>query len=91
MLDITQINQDLEWKDISGEKERTYLFPNKIESMYDYPLIEVTVRYPILFNVNYTSGGHKIIDEWGKSWYIPTGWVGLNWISHIDGVPTYKF
>ena len=90
-MNLDNVNKNMEWKDISDEKYRTYMFPNQYVDFFSPSIITVTIDFPQLLNVNYKSGGHKIIDEFGISWYIPAGWVGLKWASFENGVPTYSF
>lgn len=55
--------------DISSETYREYEFENTT----------VRIDNPVALNVNYSSGGHRVWDAQGKSHYIPSGWVHLNW------------
>ena len=59
----------LEFKDLSDESYRVYVFPN----------MEVRIDHPLLINVS-PSGGHRIFDAQGKSNYIPSGWCRLYWV-----------
>ncbi len=58
----------LDFSDISSEQYRTYTFPTTV----------VTIKEPTHLNVS-ASGGHRLFDVSGKSHYIPTGWVHLEW------------
>lgn len=73
------VTTDIEWKDISNELYRDYIFPKKEI---------VRIDKPLKLNVS-KSGGHRVISADGKSHYIPTGWIHLVW-EGIDGV-TYTF
>ena len=59
----------LEFKDLSDEKFRIYTFPGGDT---------ITIVEPRKLNVS-PSGGHRIFDAAGNSWYIPSGWIGLRW------------
>jgi hypothetical protein len=61
----------LEFKDVSAEEYREYLFPSGVS---------VRVQAPLRLNVS-ASGGHRIFDADGVSHYIPAGWVHLQWKS----------
>lgn len=61
---------DREWNDISTNEYREYLFPDGFV---------VRVDNPMKINVS-ESGGHRILDADGMSWYIPSGWRALRWI-----------
>lgn len=66
----TFINRsNLEFKDISSEKYRTYYFSNT--ETY-------TIHEPLKLNVSRT-GGHRIFAKNGKSYYISSGWRMLEW------------
>lgn len=60
---------EIDWKDISSEKRRTYVFPGGDE---------VAIILPSKLNVS-ASGGHRILDVGGISHYIPSGWIHLYW------------
>jgi hypothetical protein len=60
---------DIEFVDISSEKERTYRFPNN-------ELIHIPA--PQYLNVS-RAGGHRILNSHGVSFYIPKGWIMLSW------------
>ena len=90
-LDLLKVNMDLDWSDITNEYSRTYLFPNKLDNPFERPLVAVTIEQPVMLNVNYKSGGHRIIDNFGKGWYIPAGWVALHWEGWEEGMPVYGF
>ena len=55
--------------DISSEEGRTYHFPGG--DMVSIPL-------PLALSVA-KSGGHRILDTYGCSHYIPKGWIHIKW------------
>ena len=59
-----------EWIDISSEEYRTYHFSGD----------SITIKKPHRLNVS-NSGGHRILSEEGKSFYIPSGWICIEWIA----------
>jgi len=79
------VTKDLEWKDISKEAFRTYYFYK------DGVLANITIDKPVKLNYNPKSGGHRVIDIEGGSWYIPAGWVALYWQGFKKGVAQYDF
>lgn len=60
---------DLEFKDISNEEYRIYVFPE---------YVTIRIDKPTHLNIS-KSGGHRLLDENGESHYIPTGWVQIKW------------
>ena len=68
------------FNDITSEVSRTYRFPN--EEL-------VTINHPVAINVA-RGGGHRVIDEEGKSHYIPKGWIKLTWQAK-EGEPHVVF
>lgn len=70
---------DLEFKDISTEEYREYVFADLI----------VRIEAPKKLHVS-ASGGHRIIDAGGVSHYVPTGWRHLSW-QVKDGAPEFSF
>ena len=86
-MNMSKVNPKLDWKDISNEKFRSYMFPVEGE----FPFAEVKINEPLLLAVNYKSGGHKIIDKNSRSWYIPAGWLALFWEGYGEDSPTYMF
>ena len=68
--DMEFVNRSgLEFKDVSAEEYREYLFPAGVS---------VRISAPLKLNVS-ASGGHRIFDASGVSHYIPAGWVHLQW------------
>jgi hypothetical protein len=59
----------LEFKDLSDELMRVYVFPD----------MKIRINEPLLLNVS-TSGGHRIFDSEGNSNYIPSDWRRLYWV-----------
>lgn len=62
--------------DISSEEFRTYTFPQGA----------VRIDYPQQLSVS--PGGHRVFDGSGNSWYIPKGWISLNWKAR-EGQPHF--
>ena len=69
----------LEFKDISTEQYREYLFPD----------MTIVIDAPEKLNVS-ASGGHRIVDVTGQSHYIPPGWRRLSWRVK-PGAPEFSF
>lgn len=66
---ITLRNESLnKFVDISSESYRTYVFPGGNE---------VTIKEPTQLSVN--AGGHRLLDYYGMSYYVPKGWILLKW------------
>lgn len=61
-------NSNLEFKDLSDELFREYIFPTGT----------VRIDNPLKLNVS-SSGGHRVFDAEGFSNYIPAGWLRLRW------------
>lgn len=59
----------LEFKDVSAEEYREYLFPTGVS---------VRIDAPLKLNVS-ASGGHRVFDAAGVSHYVPAGWIHLRW------------
>lgn len=70
----------MEFKDISSEEQRTYVFPDGDK---------VEILHPLEINVS-ESGGHRILDAAGYSHYIPDGWIHLYWTTK-PGSPHFVF
>lgn len=66
-----------DWKDISCEERRTYVFVSA----------EVVIEHPTWLAVS-NSGGHRIVDSMGVGHYVPTGWVHLFW-QPVEGKETF--
>ena len=66
---MKEVTKDLEWKNIDHEMYRVYKFPNEAH---------VKITNPKLLNIS-KSGGHRILDEFDVSHYIPSGWIHLYW------------
>lgn len=70
MAEIKLRNESkFEFTDISSEKSRTYRFPNDEI---------ILINEPQYLNVS-RSGGHRIVNSHGVSFYIPKGWILLSW------------
>lgn len=61
-----------EFVSIDGEIKRTYHFPTQSG------IVPIVLHNPVALNVS-ESGGHRLILACGKSVYIPTGWICLEW------------
>jgi hypothetical protein len=71
-------NSELEFNDISSEVQRTYEYPNGYK---------VIIDQPTHLNVS-KSGGHRILDAYGKSHYIVPGFVHITW-NVKEGQPNF--
>ena len=81
MAEMNFVNSsDLEFKDVSAEEYREYLFPSGVR---------VRIETPLKLHVS-ASGGHRIFDALGVSHYIPAGWVHLHWRVK-SGSPNFDF
>ena len=74
-------NPDLDFKDISNEAYRTYIYPPPQEGM---PNTELRIEQPEAVSVkapySWVAGGsHRITTKDGKGYYIPAGWIGMTW------------
>jgi len=67
-----------EFTDISSELFRQYSFGNGAE---------LVIQDPIALSVS-ASGGHRVLDASGTSYYVPTGWNYLHWKTR-DGSPHF--
>jgi hypothetical protein len=73
---------DLEFKDISDETYRVYVFSD----------IEIRIENPLKLHVTFKKSGHshRIYDAQGVSHYIPSGWKHLYW-QVKEGQPNFVF
>lgn len=62
------------FEDISSEEARTYYFPGGDV---------ITIASPIALSVA-KSGGHRLLDGYGSSHYIPRGWIHIKWTVKED-------
>ena len=75
-------NPDLEFKDISSEKFRTYVYP---PTRVGEPNNEFRIERPAVISYKapvqaWTAGGsHRVIDKDGRAYYVPSGWIGIYW------------
>ena len=60
----------LDFKDISTEIYRTYVFPDK----------SITIDAPLKLHVS--KNGHRVFDKSGKSHYIPNKYIEIIWEVH---------
>jgi hypothetical protein len=68
----------LEFTDISSEQFREYAFAND----------EILrIENPLKLHVS-ESGGHRIFDAQGNSFYVPKGWLHLRWQAK-EGQPNF--
>jgi len=74
----TSINEFVEIEEVY----RTYTF---IKEGYKY---DIVVHLPRQLSVS-ESGGHRIYSEDGKSHYIPSGWVHIEWEVPV-GAPNFS-
>ena len=68
-----RVPADMPFRDISSEESREYRFPGDER---------VVIRSPIAANVS--TNGHRIIDAFGITHYIPRGWLEIVWTAR-DG------
>ena len=68
------------FNNITSELSRTYRFPG--DEL-------VVIKNPVAINVS-RAGGHRVIDDEGKTHYIPKGWIELVWHAK-DGEPHVVF
>lgn len=61
----------MEFKSISDEKYRVYV----------YPEMDIRIEEPLWLNYNPKSGGHRILDKKRICHYIQPGWKHLYWDS----------
>ncbi len=59
------------WLDISSEKWREYWFGDAV----------LRIEKPSKLFVTHGDNGdsHRVLTKAGYSWYIPRGWIGINW------------
>ena len=67
-FDDIRVGEGLEFKDISDEEVRSYMFART----------RVVVDCPIALRVS-DSGSHYVIDDEGVVHCVPKGWVSLSW------------
>lgn len=80
-------NPDIHFKDVRNEQYRTYIFPPTLEGG---PNNTITVHQPEAVAFKYPEtwvggGSHRVVDKSGKSYYIPSGWIGIEW-EGVDGI-----
>lgn len=68
----------MEFKDITSELYRVYTFPSGAQVRIDEPKV---------LNVS-KSGGHRVLDNFSISHYIPSGWIHLEWRAK-PGTPNF--
>lgn len=80
MLEFKDLRNEsgLEFTDISSEEYRVYLKDGKVFERIDNP---------IALNVS-PSGGHRVLDAQGRSYYIKPEWNKLHWKAK-EGAPHF--
>lgn len=74
-MDNVRIIAGAEFKNISDEEWRVYVYPNGGQ---------VHIQSPQWLHIKRQTESlhsHRIVDRKGTSWYIPSGWVAINWQS----------
>lgn len=66
-----------DWDDISSEMFREYVFGDGC----------VRIDAPALLHVS-ASGGHRVLDHAGVSYYIPARWYAVRWVAK-EGEPNF--
>lgn len=86
-------NKDLNFKDISTELYRVYVFPPVREGD---KCIEYRIEEPDAASFKSPEkawcggGSHRVVDMSGKAHYIPSGWIAMYW-EKPDGVLPFLF
>lgn len=77
--DVTadKYESECNWKEISQEKYRTYIYLRENSSVH------FVIKNPIALDVH-ESGGHIVVREDGKSFYIKAGWDIIEWDNHEE-------
>lgn len=75
-------NPELHFRDIRNELYRVYVFP---PPKVGYPNSEIRIDDPEAVSFKspvsawQAGGSHRVVDKHGKSFYIPSGWIGIHW------------
>ena len=87
MTKIYSENPKLNFKDISTELYRVYVFPalRDGEKNVEYRIEEPDVASFKAPTVWCGGGSHRVVDRSGKAHYIPSGWIAMYW-EKPDGV-----
>ena len=93
MTKIYSENPDLDFKDISSELYRVYVFPAAREGgkNAEYRIEEpdaASFKAPV--GAWCGGGSHRVVDRAGKAHYIPSGWIAMYW-EKPEGVPPFLF
>ena len=75
--DVIAKDSECNWKDISKEKFREYRYP------HNNGVICVHIEKPIAIDLR-KSGGHIVIREDGRAFYIAPGWITIEWENKPD-------
>lgn len=68
--DIDKLGRD--WTDISSEDYREYIFDSKNI---------IHIEKPLFLHVS-ESGGHRVFDSSGNSYYVRPGWLAIKWVGN---------
>ena len=86
-------NPELDFRDIRNETLRIYIFP---PVMPGQPNTSIGIANPAAVSfkaperTHVGGGSHRIVDKSGKSFYIPAGWIGIEW-EKDSGKPAYEW
>jgi hypothetical protein len=73
----------LDFKNLNSEVYREYLFASEGKTE------TVRIDKPLKLAVS-ESGGHRLFNEAGESYYVPAGWIQLKWVAK-EGAPHFDF
>ena len=81
-MKIYSDNPSLDFKDISSEIYRVYVFPPVREGgkCVEYRIEEpeaASFKAPV--NTWCGGGSHRVVERNGKAHYIPSGWIAMYW------------
>lgn len=78
----------MKFSDLKNESDNKFVDISSEEyRLYEFAASTVRINEPLGLAVS-DSGGHRVFDASGKSHYIPSGWVHLEWKSK-DGSPHF--
>jgi len=68
-------------KQVSSTKPEFADISNELYREYAFPTGTVRINNPVKLNVKRKPEGdsHRIIDDKGKAYYVPAGWLLLSW------------
>ena len=75
--DVIAKDSTCDWKDISKETYRTYLYLHK------KGIIHFKIHNPVALDIR-KSGGHIVAVAEGKAYYIKPGWDIIEWENEPD-------